>query len=498
MAQTEIPLGQSVKPEVLHLKLANRHGLITGATGTGKTVTLQTLAEGFSAAGVPVFAADIKGDLSGLAMAGTEAGFITERLSQMGVTDWKPHATPVIFWDIFGEQGHPIRTTITEMGPLMLSRLLGLSEAQEGALNIAFRIADEEGLALLDLKDLRAMLSELAERGREIRTDYGNVTAVTLGSIQRALMVLEQQGAVNFFGEPALDIGEFLRTTRDGRGIVNLLAADRLMQSPQLYATFLLWLLSELFETLPEAGDTDRPRLVFFFDEAHLLFDEAPKGLIDKVEQVVKLVRSKGVGVYFVTQNPLDIPDSVLSRLGNRVQHALRAYTPRDQKAVKVAAETFRANPAFDTEKVITELGKGEALVSVLDMKGACPRRSSARSSARPRAASGLSARRNARSSSAKALWPVSMIARWTGSQRPKSSPPAPRRKPRRRKPGPRPPANPRNRRARRPRSPNPSPPARAAPLPPPSGARWAPPSCAGCWAGYCVDSTLPRPVFIV
>lgn len=279
-----ISIGQSAKPEVLYLKLANRHGLITGATGTGKTVTLQTLAEGFSRAGVPVFAADIKGDLSGLAAAGTPEGFITERLQKMGVSDWAPEATPVMFWDLFGDEGHPIRTTITEMGPLMLSRLLGLSEAQEGALNIAFKIADEEGLALLDLADLRAMLSELANRGREIRTDYGNVTSVTLGAIQRALMVLEQQGAAHFFGEPALNIREFLRTTRDGRGFVSLLAADRLMNSPALYATFLLWLLSEMFEALPEAGDPEKPVLVFFFDEAHLLFDDAPKALIDKVE----------------------------------------------------------------------------------------------------------------------------------------------------------------------------------------------------------------------
>ena len=370
MAADSVYLGQSTKPEVLYLALANRHGLITGATGTGKTVTLQTLAQGFSNAGVPVFAADVKGDLAGLGMAGTPEGFITDRLAKIGVTDWKPQAAPVIFWDLFGEQGHPVRTTITEMGPLMLSRLLSLSEAQEGALNIAFRIADEEGLALLDLKDLRAMLSELADRGREIRTDYGNVTAVTLGSIQRALMVLDEQGAENFFGEPALDIHDFLRTTRDGRGFVNVLDASKLMNSPQLYSTFLLWLLSEILETLPEAGDIDKPRLVFFFDEAHLLFEDAPKGLVDKVEQVVKLVRSKGVGVYFVTQNPLDIPDGVLSQLGNRIQHALRAYTPRDQKAVKVAAETFRANPAFDTQEAITQLGKGEALISVLDPKG--------------------------------------------------------------------------------------------------------------------------------
>jgi DNA helicase HerA-like ATPase len=363
-------IGQSGKREELYLPMANRHGLITGATGTGKTVTLQILAEGFSSAGVPVFAADIKGDLSGVSMKGQPKDFLLERARKIGWQDYAFDAFPVVFWDLFARQGHPIRTTMTEMGPVLLSRLLGLSEAQEGAVNIVFKLADEEGLAILDLKDLRALLSDLATRGKEIRTDYGNVSSVTIGSIQRRLVVLDEQGAANFFGEPALDIKDMMRTASDGRGIINILAADQLMASPQLYATFLLWLLSELFEDLPEVGDSEKPRLVFFFDEAHLLFANAPPALLQKVEQVVKLVRSKGVGVYFVTQNPLDIPNSVLAQLGNRIQHALRAYTPREQKAVKTAAETFRPNPAFDTEKTITELAVGEALVSVLDLKG--------------------------------------------------------------------------------------------------------------------------------
>ncbi|MGH6874777.1 MAG: helicase HerA-like domain-containing protein, partial [Aestuariivirgaceae bacterium] len=363
-------LGQSGKREILYLPMANRHGLITGATGTGKTVTLQILAEGFSSAGVPVFAADIKGDLSGVSMKGQPKDFLLERARKIGWQDYGFDAFPAVFWDLFAKQGHPVRTTMTEMGPVLLSRLMGLSEAQEGAINIVFKLADEEGLAILDLKDLRALLSDLATRGKEIRTDYGNVSSVTIGSIQRRLVVLDEQGAANFFGEPALDIKDMMRTTRDGRGLINILAADHLMASPQLYATFLLWLLSELFEDLPEVGDPEKPRLVFFFDEAHLLFTDAPPALLQKIEQVVKLVRSKGVGVYFVTQNPLDIPNSVLAQLGNRVQHALRAYTPREQKAVKTAADTFRPNPAFDTEKTITELGVGEALVSVLDLKG--------------------------------------------------------------------------------------------------------------------------------
>ncbi|WP_338722889.1 helicase HerA-like domain-containing protein [Devosia sp. XK-2] len=363
-------LGVSDKPEYLKLKYANRHGLITGATGTGKTVSLQVLAEGFSAAGVPVFAADIKGDLSGVSKMGRAQGWQTKRAEDIGFTDFADDVFPVIFWDLFGRQGHPVRATISEMGPVLLSRILDLNDTQEGVLNIAFRVADEEGLLLLDLKDLRALLVDIQERAREVSARFGNVTTASIGAIQRALLVLEQQGADNFFGERALAIADLMRTDADGRGVVSILAADQLMQAPRLYATFLLWLLSELFEELPEVGDPDKPRLVFFFDEAHLLFDDAPKALIDKVEQVVKLIRSKGVGVYFVTQNPVDIPESVLSQLANRVQHALRAYTPREQKAVRVAAETFRPNPAFSTEEVITQLGIGEALVSVLEEKG--------------------------------------------------------------------------------------------------------------------------------
>ncbi len=370
MADNVIFLGKADKREDLFLPMANRHGLVTGATGTGKTVTLQIMAEGFCKAGVPVFAADVKGDLSGISQEGTPQDFLLERAKKVGFEDYGFEATPTIFWDLFGEQGHPIRTTISEMGPLLLSRLMGLTDAQEGALNIAFKIADEEGLALLDLKDLRALLSDLADRGKELRTDYGNLNAMTIGSIQRRLVVIEEQGGDKFFGEPALDIKDLMRTTRDGRGYMNILAADKLMSSPQLYATFLLWLLSELFEELPEVGDPDKPKLVFFFDEAHLLFADAPAGLLQKIEQTVKLIRSKGVGVYFVTQNPLDVPESVLAQMGNRVQHALRAYTPREQKAVKTAADTFRPNPKFKTDKAITELGKGEALVSVLDLKG--------------------------------------------------------------------------------------------------------------------------------
>ena len=370
MADNSIFLGKSDKNEELFLPLANRHGLVTGATGTGKTVTLQIMAEGFTNAGVPVFAADVKGDLSGICMKGEPKDFLVERAKKIGFDDYDFAATPTIFWDIFGEQGHPIRTTVTDMGPLMLSRLMGLTEAQEGALNIAFKIADEEGLAVLDLKDLRALLKDLADRGKEITTDYGNINDQTIGAIQRRLVVIDEQGGDRFFGEPALDIQDLMRTTRDGRGYMNVLAADKLINSPQLYATFLLWLMSELFEVLPEVGDPDKPKLVFFFDEAHLLFDDAPPGLLQKIEQTVKLIRSKGVGIYFVTQNPLDIPESVLAQMGNRVQHALRAYTPREQKAVQVAATTFRPNPKFKTETAITELGKGEALVSVLDLKG--------------------------------------------------------------------------------------------------------------------------------
>jgi uncharacterized protein len=370
MADNSIFLGKSDKREELFLSLANRHGLVTGATGTGKTVTLQIMAEGFCAAGVPVFAADVKGDLSGICMKGEPKDFLLERAKKIGFDDYGFEETPTIFWDLFGEQGHPIRTTVSEMGPLMLSRLMGLTDAQEGALNIAFKIADEEGLAILDLKDLRALLKDLADRGKEITTDYGNINDTTIGAIQRRLVVIDEQGGDKFFGEPALDIKDLMRTTRDGRGYMNVLAADKLINSPMLYATFLLWLLSELFEELPEVGDPEKPKLVFFFDEAHLLFSDAPPGLLQKIEQTVKLIRSKGVGVYFVTQNPLDVPEGVLAQMGNRVQHALRAYTPREQKAVQTAASTFRPNPKFKTEKAITELGKGEALVSVLDLKG--------------------------------------------------------------------------------------------------------------------------------
>ena len=358
------------KPEYLNLKLANRHGLITGATGTGKTVSLQILAEGFSNAGVPVFCADVKGDLSGLAMAGKGKDFLEKRAQDIGLDDYEYQDFPAIFWDLFGEQGHSIRTTISDMGPLLLSRLMDLTDAQEGVLNIAFRIADEEGLLLLDLKDLQSLLANIAERSKEISGRLGNVSKQSVSAIQRSLLVLETQGGDYFFGEPALDIKDIMRTTRDGRGSINILAADRLMMSPRLYATFLLWLMSELFEELPEVGDLDKPRLVFFFDEAHLLFQDAPKILVQRVEQVVKLIRSKGVGIYFVTQNPLDIPNGILAQLGNRLQHALRAYTPREQKAVKTAADTFRPNPAFKTIDTIKNLGVGEALVSMLAKKG--------------------------------------------------------------------------------------------------------------------------------
>lgn len=366
----KIYLGTSTRPEYLSLKYGNRHGLVTGATGTGKTVTLQALAEGFAAAGVPVFAADIKGDLSGVAKGQPIQEWQTKRAEEIGFTDYINDAFPVVFWDLFGKQGHPVRATISEMGPVLLSRILDLNDTQEGVLNIAFRVADEEGLLLLDLKDLRSMLVSIQERSKEVSARYGNVTTASVGAIQRALLVLEQQGADNFFGERALEIADLMRVDTDGRGFISILAADQLMKSPRLYSTFLLWLLSELFEQLPEVGDPDKPKMVFFFDEAHLLFDDAPKALIDKVEQVVKLIRSKGVGVYFVTQNPIDIPEAVLAQLSNRVQHALRAYTPREQKAVKVAADTFRPNPDFSTEEVITQLGIGEALVSVLEDKG--------------------------------------------------------------------------------------------------------------------------------
>jgi DNA helicase HerA-like ATPase len=363
-------LGKSVEREGLLLRLANRHGLITGATGTGKTVSLQIIAEGLSAAGVPVFAADVKGDLSGLAASGVSKPFLEERAQKIGFADYRYEAFPVIFWDLFGEQGHPIRATVAEMGPLLLSQLLELNDVQEGVLNIAFRVAADDKLPLLDLKDLRALIAHVSERAEELSAQYGNVSKSSGGAIQRRLLVMEEQSAEHFFGEPAFDIGDLMRTDADGRGFINILAADRLMQTPRLYATFLLWLLSELFEKLPEIGDPLKPKLVFFFDEAHLLFDEAPKALLARIEQIARLIRSKGIGVFFVTQNPLDVPDIVSSQLGNRIQHALRAYTPREQRAVKAAAETFRPNPEFETERVILELGVGEALVSTLRAKG--------------------------------------------------------------------------------------------------------------------------------
>ncbi len=368
--EDSIFIGKSVKPEKLLLKLANRHGLITGATGTGKTVTLQILSEGFSAKGVPVFCADVKGDVAGLAMAGERKPFLDERARKIDFDAYTYEAFPTVFWDLFGEQGHPIRTTVQEMGPLLLSRLMGLNDTQEGVLNIAFRLARDENTPILDLKDLRAMMVSVSERASELSAEYGNVAPASVGAIQRRLLVLEEQSAEHFFGEPALDVRDFMRTASDGRGIINVLAADKLMANPSLYATFLLWLLAELFDELPEVGDPDKPRLVFFFDEAHLLFDDAPKALLNKIETVVRLVRSKGVGVYFVTQNPLDVPDTVSSQLGNRVQHALRAYTPREQRAVRAAATTFRPNPEIDTERAIMELGVGEALVSTLEKKG--------------------------------------------------------------------------------------------------------------------------------
>ena len=380
----KIFVGKGEQPAWLTLGLANRHGLVTGATGTGKTVSLQVMAEGFARAGVPVFAADIKGDLSGISEVGEPKDFILKRASDMELT-FQPDQFSTVFWDVFGEQGHPVRATVTEMGPLLLSRMLDLNDVQEGVLNVAFRVADENGLTLIDMKDLRALLDAIVpDTGkkaadadgdalapiRKAAQSFGNVTKATVGTIQRQLLVLENQGGSQFFGEPALTLKDFMKTDRDGRGMVNILVADKLMQSPRLYATFLLWMLSELFEELPEVGDLPKPKLVFFFDEAHLLFNDAPKALMDKIEQVVRLIRSKGVGVYFVTQNPIDVPDKVLGQMGNRVQHALRAFTPRDQKAVAAAAQTFRPNPKLDTAQVITELGKGEALVSFLEGNG--------------------------------------------------------------------------------------------------------------------------------
>ena len=351
-------------------QLVNRHGSITGATGTGKTVTLQVIAESLSRIGVPVFMADVKGDLSGLAKAGAPNPKISERLATLGLDEPQWAGCPTTFWDVYGEQGHPVRATVSDLGPLLLARMLNLNDVQEGVLQLVFKIADDNGLLLLDLKDLRAMLQHVGENAASFQTEYGNVSAASIGAIQRGLVAIEEQGGDQFFGEPMLNIEDLMQTDGKGQGVVNILAADRLMQAPRLYSTFLLWMLSELFEHLPEVGDVDKPRLVFFFDEAHLLFDDAPRALLQKIEQVVRLIRSKGVGVYFVTQNPIDIPDTVLGQLGNRVQHALRAYTPRDQKAVQAAAQTFRPNPDLDVAQVISELGVGEALVSFLDEKG--------------------------------------------------------------------------------------------------------------------------------
>ena len=363
-------IGKGEQPVYLLPRLANRHGLIAGATGTGKTVSLQVLAEDFSRRGVPVFMADVKGDLSGISQAGKEHPKLRERAEVIGLEDYSFEAFPVVFWDLFGKQGHRLRATVSEMGPLLLARMLGLNDTQEGVLYAVFKIADDEGMLLLDMKDLRALLTFAGENARTLRLESGNISGASVGAIQRRLLVLEQEGAKQFMGEPALDLFDFMRTAANGYGNVNILAADQLMQTPKLYATFLLWLLSELFEELPEVGDPDKPRLVFFFDEAHLLFKDAPRALIEKIEQVVRLIRSKGVGVYFVTQNPLDIPDTILGQLGNRIQHALRAYTPREQKAVRAAATTFRENPAFDAADAIKELGVGEALVSTLGGKG--------------------------------------------------------------------------------------------------------------------------------
>ena len=367
---SEIFIGKGEQDIYLLPRLANRHGLIAGATGTGKTVSLQILAEEFSRRGVPVFMADVKGDLSGISQAGKDHPKLQERADTIGLASYTHEAFPTVFWDLFGKQGHRVRTTVSEMGPLLLSRMLDLNDTQEGILYAVFKIADDQGLLLLDLKDLRALLIFAGENAKQLRLEYGNISAASIGAIQRRLLVLEQEGASQFMGEPALDLFDFMRMNPDGYGNINVLAADRLMQTPKLYATFLLWLLSELFEELPEVGDPEKPRLVFFFDEAHLLFKGAPQALIDKVEQVVRLIRSKGVGVYFVTQNPLDIPDAILGQLGNRIQHALRAFTPRDQKAVRAAADTFRANPAFSAADAIKELGVGEALVSTLGGKG--------------------------------------------------------------------------------------------------------------------------------
>ncbi|HEX8233187.1 MAG TPA: helicase HerA-like domain-containing protein [Caulobacteraceae bacterium] len=369
IADESVLIGKAEAPVLLRLDKANRHGLIAGATGTGKTVTLQVLAEGFSAAGVPVFAADVKGDLSGIAAPSAPNEKLKARAAELGFAI-EPKGAPIVFWDLYGEKGHPVRTTISEMGPLMLARLLQCSDAEEGVLTVAFHVADKEGLLLLDLDDLQSALAYVGENAKEIGRLYGRVASSSLGTLQRKLLQLRTQGAEHFFGEPALELADLMRTDRQGRGYVSILAADKLIESPRLYSTFLLWLMSELFEELPEAGDLDRPKLVFFFDEAHLLFRDAPKPLLEKIEQVVRLVRSKGIGIYFVTQNPADIPETVLAQLGNRVQHALRAYTPSEQEGLRAASRSFRANPAFDTAEAIQRLGVGEALVSVLDEKG--------------------------------------------------------------------------------------------------------------------------------
>ncbi|QNT70436.1 helicase HerA-like domain-containing protein [Defluviicoccus vanus] len=368
-AENCIFVGKAAQPVVLDLAYANRHGLIAGATGTGKTVTLQRLAEGFASHGVPVFLADVKGDLSGLGMAGG-GGKLAERAQAIGLDDYAPSAFPCLFWDVFGAEGHPVRATVSDVGPLLLARLFELNDTQEGVLHAAFAVADAQGLLLLDLKDLRAILAYVGENAQALQPTYGNISSASVGAIQRKLLVIEREGGNALFGEPALRLEDLMRTSDDGRGCISILAADKLIQRPRLYAVFLLWLLSELFEGLPEAGDLAKPKLVLFFDEAHLLFEDAPKALLDKVEQVVRLIRSKGVGVYFISQSPTDLPEDVLGQLGNRVQHALRAFTPKDQKAVRAAAETFRANPAFRTDQAITELGVGEALVSMLEAKG--------------------------------------------------------------------------------------------------------------------------------
>lgn len=367
---TPILLGKGEHRQYLDPAYGNRHGLITGATGTGKTVTLQVLAEGFSSIGVPVFLADVKGDLAGLSQAITPHPKVDQRIREIGIEDFTPTAWPTVFWDVFGRNGHPVRTTISEMGPLLLASLLELNDTQEGVLNIAFRVADEQGLLLLDLKDLSALLRFVGENASTFSQQYGNIAAASVAAIQRRLLVLDQQGAEEFFGEPALELGDLMRRDLSGRGVINVLAAHELIHQPRLYATFMLWLLAEMWESLPEVGDPEKPAMVIFFDEAHLLFDQAPRALLQKVEQVVRLIRSKGVGVFFVTQNPLDVPDAVLGQLGNRIQHALRAYTPREQKAVRAAAQTFRSNPKLDVERVITELGVGEALISTLQDKG--------------------------------------------------------------------------------------------------------------------------------